>query len=99
MKKLVPLTAVLMLAGCSTTASTYGARAITTIDPVTGAPVVVVDDGIGEIAPVDSYDVVTCGTAVQWIPDHAKALELAQKEDKLLLVVHLSGNFQSFEGT
>ena len=87
MKRLVPLAAILALAGCSTVPGGYSGGGL------------INDDGIGQIAPVDSYDTLTLGTTVEWTPDPSQARHRARSEDRLLLVLHLSGDFESFEGT
>ena len=52
---------------------------------------------VGEIPVV--YEGGTLGTLVDWEPDPEKARERAKAEGRLLLVLHLSGNFESFEET
>ncbi len=41
----------------------------------------------------------TYGTAIHWVPTAAEAKKLARDEDKLIFVVHLSGNFTRDEFT
>jgi len=41
----------------------------------------------------------TLGTAIEWVAPPERAARLAEKEDKLLMVMHLSGNFAKEEFT
>jgi hypothetical protein len=41
----------------------------------------------------------TYGTAIHWVRTAAEAKKLARAEDKLIFVVHLSGNFTRDEFT
>ncbi len=45
----------------------------------------------------DSGD--TYGTAIHWVRTAAEAKKLAREQDKLIFVVHLSGNFTRDEFT
>ncbi|MDC3379039.1 hypothetical protein OAX78_01995 [Planctomycetota bacterium] len=80
------LSALLGMALLATGCTTYGGGGGSYVDP-------------GEVAPVVSYDTLTLGTGVKWLSDPDDALALAQAEGKLLLVVHLSGDFEAFEST
>jgi hypothetical protein len=41
----------------------------------------------------------TYGTAIHWVRTAAEAKKLAREQDKLIFVVHLSGNFSRDEFT
>jgi hypothetical protein len=47
-----------------------------------------------ECASSDTY-----GTAIHWVRTAAEAQKLARQQDKLIFVVHLSGNFTRDEFT